>query len=248
MDAAAFALAALAVTVAYTVFGLTGFGAAMVAVPLLVQVMPLQFAVPMVLLFDLVGTTLVGLRNWRQVAGDELKRLLPFMLVGVLIGTTALTRVSARWLLIGLGVFVLAMALRSLLTARATQARIHPGWVAPAGVVGGVFSALFGTGGPVYTMYLARRLPDVDRLRATIATVVFISAIVRLGAFGAMGLWQQEGLLWSALVLLPCVLLGVFMGSRLRRRLSAPVIKQLLFCCLAGGGVGVILRGVAISP
>jgi uncharacterized membrane protein YfcA len=242
---ATLALAALAVTAAYTVFGLTGFGSAMVAVPLLVQLVPLQFAVPMVLLFDLVGTSLVGLRHWRQVARDELRRLLPFMLVGVFIGTTVLTRVSPRWLLIGLGLFVLAMALRSLVAARSAQGAISAGWVVPAGVVGGVFSALFGTGGPVYTLYLVRRVPEAERFRATIATVIFASAVVRLGAFGAMGLWQQPGLLRTALLLMPCVLLGAFLGGRLRRRLPDALVKRLLFLCLAGGGFGVLLRGLA---
>ncbi len=248
MEPGAIAVAVLAITVAYTVFGLTGFGAAMVAVPLLVQVMPLQFAVPMVLLLDLVCTSLVGLRNWRKVSVGELKRLLPFMLVGVFIGATALAKLNPKWLLIGLGVFVLMMALRSLLVVRTTQSEIPAAWVVPAGVVGGVFSALFGTGGPIYTMYLARRLHDVDRFRATIATVVFLSAIVRLGAFGTTGLLFQQGLLRAALTLLPGALLGVFLGSRLRRRLAAQVVKRVLFFCLAAGGVGVILRGIAISP
>lgn len=31
---------------AYTVFGMTGFGAGMIAVPVMVQVVPLSFAVP----------------------------------------------------------------------------------------------------------------------------------------------------------------------------------------------------------
>ena len=52
MPADLIALAAPVVFIAYVVFGMTGFGAAMVAVPILAQFMPLSVAVPLVVLFD----------------------------------------------------------------------------------------------------------------------------------------------------------------------------------------------------
>lgn len=75
--------------------------------------MPLQAVVPMLLVLDLVATTLVGLRNWQSVSRAELMRLLPCMVVGVALGTTVLARVDSRWLLVALGVFVLAMTARA---------------------------------------------------------------------------------------------------------------------------------------
>ena len=55
--------AALIVALAYAVFGLTGFGASIVAMPLLVMVFPLRFAVPMMLLFDFTAGLSIALRN-----------------------------------------------------------------------------------------------------------------------------------------------------------------------------------------
>ncbi|MEO7855253.1 MAG: sulfite exporter TauE/SafE family protein, partial [Rubrivivax sp.] len=46
-------LAAAIIVLAYTVFGLSGFGAGIVALPLLAQFMPIRFGVPMLLLLDL---------------------------------------------------------------------------------------------------------------------------------------------------------------------------------------------------
>lgn len=229
---------------AYTVFGLTGFGAAMVAMPLLVQFVPLRFAVPLIVLLDLVSTTLVGVRNRAHVSREEVVRLSPFLLLGVVIGATALAKLDSKWSLVGLGVFVIAMALRSLFTANADRRMLGAGWVVPAGVGGGVFSALFGTGGPIYTMYLSRRLPDVDVFRATISTVILLSAIVRVSAFAATGLLQQDGLLRTAVFALPFSLGGVAIGSFLRKKISAVAVKRLLLLFLAAGGCGVILRGL----
>ena len=60
--------AAAIVTLGYTVYGLTGFGAAIVAIPLLAQFFPLRFAVPMLLVFDLFTGLLLGLKNRRQLS------------------------------------------------------------------------------------------------------------------------------------------------------------------------------------
>jgi uncharacterized protein len=236
---------AAAVLAAYTVFGLTGFGSAIVAVPILVQFVPLHYAVPLVLLLDLVSTVALGARNWRHVERSEVFRLAPGMLAGVALGVTLLVAIPARPLLLLLGGFVLANAAWNLL---APQARQPVGilWALPAGVVGGAFGALFGTGGPVYTLYLARRLADMTIFRATISVVILMSAIVRLTAFTGAGLFAQAGLLISALALLPFCAAGVFAGSRLHGRLSPQRIKQALFSVLALGGLSVIARAVSL--
>lgn len=229
---------------AYTVFGLTGFGAAMVAVPILVQFIPLQFVVPMLLLLDLVTTTMVGLRNWNSVSRPELLRLIPFMMAGVALGTTVLAKVESRWLLVGLGLFVLVMTGRALLVSAARAEETAKGWSVPAGVVGGVFSALFGTGGPIYTMYLSRRLPQIDEFRSTIAAVILASAVARLAAFAGSGLLQQEDLLRGAAFALPFSLVGLAIGSRLRQRISSDAVRRALLVFLGASGVLVLCRGL----
>jgi hypothetical protein len=244
MGAADYAILGATITGAYTVFGLTGFGAAMVAVPILVQFIPLQFVVPMLLLLDLVVTTLVGLRNRSSVSRPELLRLIPFMMVGVALGTTVLAKVESRWLLVGLGLFVLAMTARALTASSARMEAAAKGWSVPAGVIGGVFSALFGTGGPVYTIYLSRRLPEIDAFRSTIAAVILSSAVVRLLAFAGGGLLQQGDLWRSAAFAMPFSLAGLALGSCLRRRVSAEAVRRALLIFLCASGASVLLRGL----
>jgi hypothetical protein len=238
------AIAAPVIFLAYAVFGMTGFGAAMVAVPLLVQFLPLQFAVPLVVLFDLVCTALVGGRNWRQVSRGELKRLFPWMLLGIALGVTLLHNAGAKWPLMLLGTFVLAVCIKGLRRAPATTtAPLSGHWAFPFGVFGGIFSALFGTGGPIYTIYLSRRLDALDQFRATISVVILLSGVIRAVAFGSAGLYSQPEILSVAAVLLPVSLLGLFAGSRLRTRVPAEMLKRSIFVLLAIAGAGAIYRG-----
>ena len=112
--------AAAAVTLAYTVYGLTGFGASIVAIPLLAQLLPLRFAVPMMLLFDLLAGLLLGLKNRQSIDRRELLRLVPFLLVGMVVGVYLLAQAPERWLLAALGLFALLYAAWNLLRKQTT--------------------------------------------------------------------------------------------------------------------------------
>ncbi|MBU1357197.1 MAG: sulfite exporter TauE/SafE family protein [Gammaproteobacteria bacterium] len=234
--------AGLIVTLAYGVYGLTGFGASMVAIPLLAQFFPLRFAVPMMLLFDLGAGLLLGLRNHRLVDRGELLRLAPWLLVGMFAGITLLVRADERWLLLLLGAFVLINSAWSLSKHRAPHRSAPRGWAAPAGLVGGAFTALYGTGGPIYTIYLARRLADKTVLRASIGVLIFCTAIVRLALFTGSGFYHQAGLLVLAASLLPCALVGYFLGSGLHARLPSQRVMQAVWVLLMIGGAGLVLR------
>jgi uncharacterized membrane protein YfcA len=233
--------AGLIVTLAYTVFGLTGFGSSITAMPLLVHVIPLRMAVPMMLIFDLCAGLLLGLKNRRAVDRKELLRLVPFMLAGMTIGVTLLVKAPERALLLTLGVFVLVYSAWSLLF-RPSPKPIASAWVMPLGTAGGVFTALFGTGGPIYTIYLARRLNDKVVLRATISLLVFLSALARLALFAGAGLYAQDNLLLLAALLLPCAMIGLYLGSRLHSRLPAQRVVQLVWTILIVGGASLVWR------
>ena len=237
------AFAALIVTLAYTVFGLTGFGSSITAMPLLALLFPLRFAVPLMLVFDLCASLLLGIRNRKAVDRREIVRLVPFMLVGMVLGVTLLIRAPERVLLFVLGVFVLVYAAWSLVT-HTDPKPIVSGWAAPLGTIGGIFTALFGTGGPIYTIYLARRLSDKAALRATIGSLIFVSGLSRLALFAGTGLYAQANLLTLALLLLPFAFVGVAIGSRLHHRLPTQRVIQAVWIILIAGGASLVWRSV----
>lgn len=238
--------AAVIVAVAYTVYGLTGFGAAIIAIPLLAHFFPLRFAVPMMLVFDLFAGFLLGLKNRKHLDRNELLRLLPFLLLGMAAGVTVLMHASERWLLLVLGIFVLSYASWSLLS-KAVPVPVSPRWAVPAGMIGGAFTALYGTGGPIYMIYLARRLPDKTVMRATIGVLIFGTALVRLVLFTGSGFYQQPGLLPLAFALLPCALLGYLAGSHLHAHMPAKGAVQAVWLLLIAGSSSLIWRGLTLS-
>ena len=183
--------AALAVTLAYTVFGLTGFGAAIVGVPLLAHVVPIRFAVPMMLVFDLCAGLLLGLRTAATSTAASCFASRPSSPSA---WCSASPRSCARP---SAGCSACSARSSSATRAGASPAaprrgRSRRAGSLPAGMAGGVFTALYGSGGPIYTVYLARRLGDATRLRATIAVLIFCTAWARLALFSATGLMSSR--------------------------------------------------------
>ena len=234
---------ALIIVLAYIVYGLTGFGSSITAIPLLAQLIPLHTAVPLMLIFDLCVGVLMGLHNRKLIDRSEVRRLLPYMLVGMLLGVTLLVKVPERALILLLGTFVLAYSAWSLVM-RPKVKPLSTVWAAPLGTIGGIFTALFGTGGPIYTIYLTRRLPDKTVLRATISALILVSALVRLVLFTGAGLYAQPVVLPLALLLLPCALLGLYVGHRLHHRLPQQRVVQIVWAVLIIGGAGLVWRGI----
>jgi uncharacterized membrane protein YfcA len=240
------AFAAAVVALAYVVYGLTGFGASIIAIPLLAHFFPLRFAVPMMLLLDIGAGLLLGLRHRRIVDWRELLRLAPWLLIGMAFGVSLLLQAGERLLLLMLGGFVLAYASWSLLV-RAAVRPASTGWSVPAGLVGGAFTSMFGTGGPIYTIYLSRRLSDKSVLRASISMLILCAGLVRLAMFAGSGLYQQPALLSTVLWLAPAAFLGFVAGSRLHARLPPHRALQAVWTLLILGGSSLLVRAFSLG-
>lgn len=234
------AAAALIVACTYLVFGLTGFGSTVLALPLLVHFLPLKFAVAMLLILDLAAGFAVSSREWRGVRLDELTWIVPFIVVGIVLGLTLLLRLPDGPLLTALGVFLLAYAAYGLMRRRGLP-KLSRVWSAPFGITGGVLSALFGTGGVLIALYIGSRLSNKDELRATAAAAVLLNSSVRTILFGVTGLLTWS-VVTSALFILPAVALGLWIGNRLHRAVPAALVTRALYAVVALAGLSLLRR------
>src|SRR3970282_1908063 len=74
------------------VFGLTGFGSALVTIPLATHFVPLQFALALFALADLSSALRIGFENPKNAVKAEWTRLLHIILVGTALGVTVLVK------------------------------------------------------------------------------------------------------------------------------------------------------------
>ena len=226
---------------AYLVFGITGFGASPITIPVLVHFLPLAFVLPLAALLDLGSALALGFHTRRQADSRELVTLVPFTLLGLTLGVTLLLRLPRSATLLALGLFVCAYAM-NLLLRRETRRRLSRWWAAPAGIVGGLVGALFGMGGPPYVMYLAGRVPDPDAQRATISQMVILNVGLRVVAFALAGLLVSPTLWIAVAALLPVAWAGVWAGHRAHLRLAPTTAARIIAAALFVAGAALIAR------
>lgn len=231
------------ILLAYFMFGVSGFGSSLVAVPLLSHLMPLQSAVMLALVLDLISAVGLSQKDRQHVRYDELKPIIPFALLGIVIGAAMLSRMPSGPLLFMLGFFVTVVAVRSLLLGPARQI-VSRRWSALAGLAGGAASALFGTGGPAYMSYFGHRLDDRSELRATFSGLLVLDGGLRVVVFIASGLFFTSLNVQVLLAALPMMLLGLYFGQRAHKVLSNQQIKHLTTALLFVSGLSLLARGL----
>ncbi len=226
------------------VYGITGFGSSLVTIPLATHFVPLPFALAVFALMDLANALRIGLQHPGDAVKGELTRMVPLVLLGTVVGVTALVNLPRAGAMLALGVFVLLYAGYSLLR-RPGGAIVATRWAYLAGFVGGITSTLFGAGGPPYAIYLSHRPLAKEQFRATLTLTTVFSIGMRVVAFALTGLLMKREVLLAAIAVLPAGFVGVTLASRLFRRVSHALLLRLVALLLLAAGGSLIARALA---
>ncbi len=232
----------LVLVVSFAVRGGVGFGAA--ALPLLALVLPMKLVVPVFTVLGIFSSWSIVASDARHIEWRDLRRLLPYTIVGAMVGLYFYSVVDERALAQGLGAIVLAFGSATLWQSmRARRARTWaPSVTLPimgtlAGAVGTMFGAMAGV---FYAIYLDARNLGRHRFRATVAATLLALGIVRGAGYLAVGGYDREALLAIA-ISLPLMYAGVALGDRMHANLSETGFRRLLGIVLIGTGVPLLL-------
>lgn len=237
-----FGAACLCLLVAEGVKVLLGFGGGLIAVGSLALVMPtLQDAVVLFLLITLPSELFVVFDTRKSIDWKGIVTICVGLVVGIPTGTALLSLGDASAVLAVLGLFLLVVGPLFLLLPADLSLRL-PGWSGgAAGLVGGVLSGMFGTGGPPIILYF--RLSGLPKaaFRGQLMAVFTVVSLVRLPSYAVGGL-LTEPRLWSALCVLPVVLLGAYAGHKTQLQLDEKTFSRLVAAALAALGIMLLWR------
>jgi uncharacterized membrane protein YfcA len=230
---------------AFTLRSAAGFGAGLIAIPMLALILPVSTAVSVATVLTTVTSAGQVSREWRHVAWRQFALIFFYSMAGIGLGLYFIQLLDENVLRRCLGVFLILYAVHALWaadTARLLPRRWHGAVSAAVGIVGGLLSALFGAGaGPIYVVYF-----DILRLeravfRATMSAVVVLGGAARIAGYGSYGFYGRSTLILLA-VGLPVVFLGSWLGDRVVYRLSARSFSRLVAAIVLVSGVTFLLR------
>ena len=216
----------------------SGFGAGFGS--LAVPVMALAFTVPQaaaILMPVLLLMDLLGMAAFRKSFDMKLvKFLVPFGLVGTLVGALLFQLLDARMVAGIVGLFTLLFLAQRLLFPPRPDSPPPPKWLgAILTATSGFTSFVAHAGGPPLSAYVIPLRSSPLQFTASMAFFFFVINLSKWIPYGLLGLLDLRNMATS-LVLLPLAPVGVWIGVRMAKRISQLMFYRLLY-------VGMFLTG-----
>jgi uncharacterized membrane protein YfcA len=221
------------VLVASAAQAVSGFGFALLAVPVMSVVVSPQDAVVIATLLGAASAVVQSVRDARATQRETAKRLIISAFIGMPFGLLLFSFASEDMLRVLLGVVVI---IATMLIAR--DFRLGGGRLGEyaMGFVSGALSTSLSTNGPPLVFLLQARGLDPQAFRSTINTVFAYSGVASVVIFllsGNISTRNASAALWS----LPIMLLAIFVGYRIRPFFPQHRFKWLVISLLLLSGV-----------
>lgn len=196
--------------------GYSGFGGALIVIPLAAMAMGPKVAVPLFYLFDLGSATPYG---YRSVPKCKWPQILP-MLIGHLamlpLGTYLLANLdpaAVRWGMEGTVVLMLAL----LVSGWRYTGRPNPPLSVGVGALAGVMGAVAGISGPPIIAYWLGQKDDAATIRTNIMAYYALTSTAMDIAFLVRGFFTWQICVY-AIIIWPAYAVGLWGGAKLFHR------------------------------
>jgi uncharacterized membrane protein YfcA len=219
-----------------------GFGEALVAVPLLALIVPVEVAAPVAVLASITVAFIVVVQDWRHVHFRSAGWLVLPTFLGIPLGLMVLRTVSEPLVKAILGAVIAGFSAYSLLSGKNRQLKNDKfAWLFGFGA--GVLGGAYGMNGPPLVIYGSLRKWSPQHFRATLQGYFLPASLAGLWGYRLAGLWTPAVNRFY-LLSLPLVVLATFLGRALNRRIG--VQRFLLY--IHGGliviGIVLLLQAV----
>jgi uncharacterized membrane protein YfcA len=220
-----------------------GFGEALVAVPLLALLIPVEVAAPVAVLVSITVALIVVVQDWRKVHLRSAVWLVLPTLLGIPLGLMLLTAVPESVVKGILAVVIIAFSAHTLLSRKQHELK-NDNFAWLFGFSAGVLGGAYGMNGPPLVIYGSLRRWSPQHFRATLQGYFLPASLAGLWGYQMAGLWTpavNRYYLWS----LPFVVAATFLGRVINRRVAVHQFLLYVHWGLILVGTGLLLQAIA---
>lgn len=217
----------------------SGFGLALISMPLLVGLVGIGTATPLVALIGITAEVFLLRRYWQALNFAAVKRLSLASVVGIPLGVYVLREGDGRFITTILGLIVAGYALYALFGPHLPELR-QPAWAYGFGFLGGVLSGAYNTSGPPVIIYGTCRRWEPTTFKGNLQAYFLLNSLFTLSAHLISGnftavVWQNY--LWAV----PGVALGLVVGKWVDGRLNPTQFRKGVLVLLVLLGIRLIV-------
>ncbi len=230
--------------------GITGFAGTILAMPFGIMLVGYNVAKPVLNILGLLSGIYIFMGNRKYINWKEFCKVVFIMAVGIIAG------VGIKQLLTGqeeamykaLGVFIILLSAQGFYRLKYPQKsekyiskKVEVGKDLTLLVGAGIVHGIFVSGGPLLIGYLAKKLQDKQVFRATISTVwIILNALIMIDDIYS-GLWTIE-LVKTQMISIPFLLIGMFIGEILYKKISRRLFVILTYVLLTISGFMLLIK------
>lgn len=215
--------------------GVTGFGAGLIAIPLLCLIIDIKTAIPLVVLNGLAMTSWLAFSLRRSFDRRKIVPLITGAVPGIFLGGYLLQHINQDIARILLGaLLVLYSCIGLLFQPRPRQLPGELGYL--AGFCSGCITSLLSAGGPPVIMYSTLMNWKPEEIRATLTAFFVCNAGLTVMVHAAHGMTTVLTLKYF-LVTMPLILAGTNTGSLLNKRIGQRLYLRLVYLLLLPMGI-----------
>jgi uncharacterized protein len=221
-----------------------GFGEALVAVPLLALIIPINVAAPLAVLLSIVIAAIVIAQDSRHIHLRSSLWLLMPTFAGIPLGLLLLRSAHPVAIKAALAVMILLFSIFSLAgqTLPELKSDNHLALLL-CGFLAGVFGGAYGMNGPPLVIYGAMRRWSPQQFRATLQAYFLPASIAAMAGFHISGLWTPV-VTHFFLISLPAAVVATFLGRFLSLRLRGDLFLKTVHLCLLGIGAALLVQAI----
>jgi uncharacterized membrane protein YfcA len=208
----------------------TGFGLALISMPLLVGLLGIRTATPLVALIAISCESLLLIRFRHALNFLAVIRLSISSLIGIPLGIYLLREVDSNLITAVLGLILISYALYAMFTPK-MPALHNKNWAYGFGFLGGILSGAYNTSGPPIIIYGTMSGWSPATFKSNLQGFFVLNSIIVLTSHAIAGnltpiIWQS--LLWS----LPGIAFGLGLAFVIDKRINPELFRKMVLFLL----------------
>jgi len=234
-------LLSLIIFFASVVRGFTGFGLALVAVPLIQFIMPVADTAVFIALINAIFSVLYFRRSREIVKGMRLGTMALWTGIGVAAGTIILKFINPAYIQLIWGLLIIFIVI-ALIRGLNFSIQSDKTAMTLSGLFGGVLAGATGITGPPVAIILSSQKTPKEKFNAIISIFILFAVSYALLFYLISDLINKNTAL-LALFSIPALIAGLYTGDRLVSRISQKTFTTIVYIVLIIMGIITLYKG-----